>query len=1471
MIDLSAYPKFKQDSEQSHVTIYPLVIIDNEYYMSTVKEVIVEAEGGETLNFKDYNLKISNIKESTDIENRNFKINNVTLNLNNYEIDGQRLSDVLVFKINKDVEIYYKTQSCQYLSDCLPVYKGSLRKIDHDSSNVKITLEDLTQSRFHKDVPIANLGFSDHVLDKDYFNRPIPITYGYVDKAPAIPYKESTGFMGDTNIYLITDDISDVTGNSRNIEIQGFGVKGDIFIPEECRLVEESEHGNPLHIYKGDYYRVLEEFNTDVSDSDYLDEHLQQYEVDPSLNFLKIEKIFEGQTPKNPPAFNEFQTVKARFPNEFNLLKSNPNDNNGYIYDDEGYQILNLNYPVYGGENSLISPEHPSLLNSEHPFLSFTEIPNSQIVEAPDEISVGGFRNYKEGRHGIFYPEADKVYGVLHMAEEGMNCTSLIGAWVQTNAHRLDVTFIDAPPADMIQKRVYDRLVDEGMFSSDGTDTIAPLKNRCLIQPQSCITPNSKGQWAAESGIDINEVAPNYPSHHYYSEDYKYQKHEEQLYDENGDEGGTATHIVNNFELFDGTFNSDTNKKAVFPQTMWLFEVDTNSELNIWGINYVLVGMENDSVSGYGNSYYYSGSSGDTVWHMNLFPKEGDSQPYLFDLHEFATFKPYELVHKSNFNHSRNIGCKFNSYWNGVAPGTMPYDNYKSVNCIPSNLNKQFNGGHPGRAYAIGTDSIKSKKISGWSDTETNTGSSGWLMMANEDITNPLAKLFDENSEENKGEYTNNNMNCVIKKGTLIPCISRVKPGDQSDDDNDSGTELGFEFTIPTDPNYFTVSPIIDGNDGIAEQRLSALFPIPSADVEDEIFTDTFIYGKILVNLPGNSPDPTLNDVNSDSRFVVGVGAADISLNDDGENSFIESELPVHGKNIIDIQEGGDSGITSSKDINWTIRDNDDLEGGLNAFADITQARLEDWVTPNEFDALTLSFRILSSDASNYASAKANIYNLGLLQFITFENALKSPFYIDTIGRADTPEENFKYTNSESEFKTVIQNPADILYHFVEKELGYTNVIDTDSWTNAKDLHEGFDLAFSIKDVINSKKLIEDISKNTFLFPKFTVEGGFGFDVIKETYQDSDVSSTIGVKDVINISFSRTPIENINTLVNVKYRKDYAEDEYTRQTGYCDAYDFFGNGDGYGGGLLEILEYEGQSYDESIGLVGGYKYLYYGLEREDKILEFESDYIRDNNTAIKLRDFLLKHNANQHNIVNCTLTLKNINLETGDIIKFEELIDGLKCYGEDYTEPTTRNGQGIYPYFMITSITKSAKNIKISALQLHSLTPSFTATQGSLTRMSATDAINFEDANILNKYILGQYPYMTQNQIRLSELSMPTSGTVIDYVDLDVLLSYLFVMGALGFTISFDDFGNEFIEFGTNEEVDPITDDEEIIQGAGDINSDGIINVVDIVALVGYIIGEGELSEEALLQADFNGDGIINVVDIVAIVSLILE
>jgi|GEM_PF-1967118 len=55
----------------------------------------------------------------------------------------------------------------------------------------------------------------------------------------------------------------------------------------------------------------------------------------------------------------------------------------------------------------------------------------------------------------------------------------------------------------------------------------------------------------------------------------------------------------------------------------------------------------------------------------------------------------------------------------------------------------------------------------------------------------------------------------------------------------------------------------------------------------------------------------------------------------------------------------------------------------------------------------------------------------------------------------------------------------------------------------------------------------------------------------------------------------------------------------------------------------------------------------------------------------------------------------------------------------------------------------------------------------------------------------------------------------------------------------------------------------------GDSNSDGTINVVDIVLLVGYIMDETtELNFQA---SDLNGDGEINVVDIVLLVGLILD
>ena len=52
----------------------------------------------------------------------------------------------------------------------------------------------------------------------------------------------------------------------------------------------------------------------------------------------------------------------------------------------------------------------------------------------------------------------------------------------------------------------------------------------------------------------------------------------------------------------------------------------------------------------------------------------------------------------------------------------------------------------------------------------------------------------------------------------------------------------------------------------------------------------------------------------------------------------------------------------------------------------------------------------------------------------------------------------------------------------------------------------------------------------------------------------------------------------------------------------------------------------------------------------------------------------------------------------------------------------------------------------------------------------------------------------------------------------------------------------------------------------GDLNDDGILNVLDVVLMVNMVLGNGY--DES---ADMNGDGIINVLDIVTLINAILS
>jgi hypothetical protein len=63
---------------------------------------------------------------------------------------------------------------------------------------------------------------------------------------------------------------------------------------------------------------------------------------------------------------------------------------------------------------------------------------------------------------------------------------------------------------------------------------------------------------------------------------------------------------------------------------------------------------------------------------------------------------------------------------------------------------------------------------------------------------------------------------------------------------------------------------------------------------------------------------------------------------------------------------------------------------------------------------------------------------------------------------------------------------------------------------------------------------------------------------------------------------------------------------------------------------------------------------------------------------------------------------------------------------------------------------------------------------------------------------------------------------------------------------------------------------EQASHGSGDINQDGGINVLDLVALVNCVLSEQDNSE-CTIPGDMNQDGTLNILDVVALSNIILN
>lgn len=358
----------------------------------------------------------------------------------------------------------------------------------------------------------------------------------------------------------------------------------------------------------------------------------------------------------------------------------------------------------------------------------------------------------------------------------------------------------------------------------------------------------------------------------------------------------------------------------------------------------------------------------------------------------------------------------------------------------------------------------------------------------------------------------------------------------------------------------------------------------------------------------------------------------------------------------------------------------------------------------------------------NHAYNELEIYDLYADRIYMKEDFIESDFFAKVKGRKGYTSVNGSLSS------TAITKPNEIIYHFLSDELGLGKdiVINNDDFTKASNENSEIKTSFSINEKKDAKKIIENITKESKVLVKYNSTGTVTLDSMKEYYTDEDVDLTIKKSDIFNYKFKNTKLSEIKNQVKINYNKKYSNNSYINTSGFYtdpitgeDLYSIMVNDilkrssffEGHAGNIFNYDEFSFRMYNnlntDGLPELNSenkiYSVDYYNMRNADTKLEIDCETIRDYKSASELQKYLILWHCNQHLVANIDLPIKYVGLETGDIINFDNLLGDKKAFNFDYTKRYVKNGQVIYPYFMITKIDKSIDKIKIEVIQLHRL------------------------------------------------------------------------------------------------------------------------------------------------------------------------
>ena len=560
--------------------------------------------------------------------------------------------------------------------------------------------------------------------------------------------------------------------------------------------------------------------------------------------------------------------------------------------------------------------------------------------------------------------------------------------------------------------------------------------------------------------------------------------------------------------------------------------------------------------------------------------------------------------------------------------------------------------------------------------------------------------------------------------------------------------------------------------------------------------------------------------------------------------------------------------------------------------------------TTNAYDSIQWGMPLIgptSSFRQHVYSVMANLNNFYTLQDCLITDIYNQDYYASIVGRIDGSGEP-------------IAKPQFILRDILKNELNYEGNVELPD----VDIEDNWIHSFTLKEQKEAKSFVEGLFKSSVYIPAFNSQGEFKFLYMVDKETDFTQYPVIDNQDIIKYSFSLTKLDDVKNQVNVKYKKDYGSGDYAEETGYG-----IKDNNGIVRDTLDDVTFTLTDSENN------YDINYYGLKSEDAKLEFESEYIRDELTARKLQRKLLMWYCNQHLIAKIDLPPSYMNLEIGDTIRFDELMGGKLAFGQDYTQEIIKNGQPIYPIFFVNKITKSLDKVSIEAVQIHRGEVGFDDEMASnyiianpyeqdiyepeletetILNVNWATGTNFSTeplTAIIDTDIQGEI----ETKYWLRHAEFPAGSVELDLPGNDwtyengtwEIGEYLIFQNIFNETIIQNDnnyggtvtltnaientlelieqYGGFTFEMHFTMQIDILNDladtkylDFSFIPALtqGDITGDQIVNILDVVNMVHFILGTADLTDTQFAAGDVNNDGIINVQDVVATIELIL-